>query len=170
MWKAIKVGNNRRIDRWNIVVKKAIFGWNKRRFSKETWANRLEGQVGVRQIQTSRGRVNRSYKEVLTGPMPKIAEESEISRTRIKEHFEAYLSLEKKKGEIVEDMEVNFDISIPLSDMKWLESCVFGKLKENLELKMINRKLKEAGLSVQACRLGGLSVVLKFESMEGRDS
>ncbi|XVE49755.1 hypothetical protein DITRI_Ditri01bG0106800 [Diplodiscus trichospermus] len=127
-----------------------------------------EGYEGYKQCTKESG--NRSYKEVLMGPPTHSTDEGVKITTILKEHFEAYKSIEKQNGEIMADTEVNFEVSIPIADMKWIESCVFGRLNDNFEFKMINVELEKAGFKCQVCRLGGLSVVLKFESMEGRDS
>ncbi|XVE66605.1 hypothetical protein DITRI_Ditri08aG0091900 [Diplodiscus trichospermus] len=43
-------------------------------------------------------------------------------------------------------------------------------MRDNVDIKMVRMELEETGFSCNVCRLGGISVILKFDSMEDRNS
>ncbi|XVE63862.1 hypothetical protein DITRI_Ditri07aG0055300 [Diplodiscus trichospermus] len=141
-----------------------------RRTVKEIRENEKDVHGDRRQIKVMKRCDNRSYKEVLMGPMSCTVEDGRSSSVRLLEHFESYQSLEKNSEKIVNGPTVNFELRIPNSDMEWLEGCVMGRLRDNFEVRMVNQSLEEAEYYCQVCRLGGLSIVLKFDSNENRDS
>ncbi|XVE68974.1 hypothetical protein DITRI_Ditri09bG0113300 [Diplodiscus trichospermus] len=90
MRRVIETENNRRIDGWNIIVKIVDYGWKERLPRKDRRVTGKEVQGSTRQVWSTKGQVNRSYKEVFTGLVAQEVEEGGTSRTSLKEHFESY--------------------------------------------------------------------------------
>ncbi|XVE66604.1 hypothetical protein DITRI_Ditri08aG0091800 [Diplodiscus trichospermus] len=110
MRRVIVAGNNRRIDKCHIIVKKANYGWKESHTGKDRRIKGKEVQGSTRQIWSAKGQDRKSYKEVLMGPLSQEEEECGINMTRLKEHFESYKSFEKMNEDMKENVEVNFDI------------------------------------------------------------
>ncbi|XVF69248.1 hypothetical protein PTKIN_Ptkin11bG0065800 [Pterospermum kingtungense] len=123
-------------------------------------------------------RDHRSYKEVVMGGI------LEQSWNGVSKVVKGYKSMKKIKG-VSENLEkgecsglkkegtklepksvAEFNQFIQDSEYKWLFNCAIGKLKESVNVESIASSLKEKGLACQVYPAGGVSVLLRFESLE----
>ncbi|XVE93639.1 hypothetical protein REPUB_Repub01dG0211300 [Reevesia pubescens] len=147
MQRVIDRGNCRRIDGRLILVKKALTNWKdmnqKRKLSKTS-----KDKVVPPKPKTNVLRDNRSYKEVLLGE---------------NKHVKKDLGLLDDEVTLpsAHPKEVNYELEMPLNDMEWLKDETYlCKFQAFLNFHEVPCTLKP---------LGGVSVILSFNSKENRD-
>ncbi|XVE81147.1 hypothetical protein DITRI_Ditri15bG0039300 [Diplodiscus trichospermus] len=119
-------------------------------------------------VLISRSTKGRYYKEVLVCSNPCNEEAGTGNDMRLKEHFEEHKFNDNGRDKSMEESLVKFEVNILEAEMEWLQGCIIGRLRDNMDVKWVNKKLVEDGYPCQICRLGGLSV-LKFGSKDQRD-
>ncbi|XVE69300.1 hypothetical protein DITRI_Ditri09bG0140900 [Diplodiscus trichospermus] len=68
------------------------------------------------------------------------------------------------------DTEISYDYKIPDSEIEWLQEWAIGRLKDGMNVKSTQDILEAEGISCQICVMGGVTVLLKFDSKERLES
>ena len=159
---AIEGGNNRRIDGWQIKVKKAIFTWKERSSSQKRQRGEEKNGEAPREAMTSLTiRDNRSYRDALMGANHQLDERlKELSPSGETSHRV------KEPATTTTPEEVNYDLEIPKSEMEWLDRSAIARIRGSLHFNEICKALVREGIKCQLCPTGGVSVLLIFESKE----
>ncbi|XVE89961.1 hypothetical protein DITRI_Ditri20bG0038400 [Diplodiscus trichospermus] len=144
MVKAILNGNNRRIEGWCIRVKEATYGWNERRLRK---ADQIQDKGKNKAMTTEYGGGSRSMSD-----------------------YRSYSDIVKGKGDRGVTQSKEFEMEIPPNDMKWLQRSAIGHVRDYSEVEKMFKSLVAAGINCQLCPMGGVTVLLIFETKEAMEN
>ncbi|XVF77530.1 hypothetical protein PTKIN_Ptkin14bG0052100 [Pterospermum kingtungense] len=175
MHRAIQMANGTVVDGFCVTVKKASIGWGERsRYG--SFRDHIKKKSSSMQLTKQGYEVvidNHTYKEVLAGSTSQkpqgmkepvhIIDEGLREVVLMQKHqklAEERAALEKVGGD------VTFNLFIPSNNLEWLHLCAIGTLKEGCDCDTISKGLREVGYKAQVCPMGGLSVLLRFDSVD----
>ncbi|XVF51713.1 hypothetical protein PTKIN_Ptkin04bG0206600 [Pterospermum kingtungense] len=152
MWNTIHKGNRRMIDGQQVNIRRARFSWAQRK--REVRQSQHESAVPVE--HTAIVPSNRDHRS------PRASASLSIQGTE--------WNAVRECNNAVLISSVEFSHQISESEVEWMDLYISVRVKEHYCVESISSDLALHGFKVLVCPMGGVSVLVKFSSLEEKQS